>query len=446
VSNDGDRLDGRFWKLWTSSTGSALGSGMVTVAAPLLVASRSSDPLVVSGAVAAAMLPWLLLSLPAGVLVDRLDRRHVMIAMDWSRVLVVGALGLAVLMRHAPLPLVYATLFLLGTGETVVRTASQAMIAAVVPGSALEKANGWLIGGFTLASGIVAAPLGALLFGLDESVPFLANAGTYALSAVLLMLIAGQYRSGAAQPLTGRARGAFRAEIAEGVRWMVGQRLVRTFGLLIGLLNVTLTAAISILVLVVRERLQAADFWYGILITCMAVGGITGSLIGNWLVRKVTATWTLRIGLLIEAGLHLVLATARSVWVVGAAFAVFGVHASLWTIVTNSIRQRLTPPDIQGRVSSVYLFVAAGGNALGAVLGGALASRFGLPAPYWLGFVVALLVSAATWRVFDRATIAAASAEPPAAVDVPEPRLAAADGVPLGPAGVEHDAAGTGAP
>lgn len=444
MGNDGDRLDGRFWKLWTSSTGSALGSGMVTVAAPLLVASRSSDPLVVSGAVAAAMLPWLLLSLPAGVLVDRLDRRHVMIAMDWSRVLVVGALGLAVLMRHAPLPLIYATLFLLGTGETVVRTASQAMIAAVVPRAALEKANGWLIGGFTLASGIVAAPLGALLFGLDEAVPFLANAGTYALSAVLLMLIAGVYRGGA-QPVDGRARGAFRAEIGEGVRWMAGQRLVRTLGLLIGLLNVTLTAAISILVLVVRERLHAADFWYGILLTCMAIGGITGSLIGNWLIRRVTATWTLRVGLLIEAGLHLVLATARSVWVVGPAFAAFGVHGSLWTIVTNSIRQRLTPPDIQGRVSSVYLFVAAGGNALGAVLGGALASRFGLPAPYWVGFVVALLVSAVTWRVFDPATMAAASAQPPAdPTTVPQPRLAAADGVPLGPAGVEPDNAGTG--
>jgi MFS family permease len=443
-----DRLDQRFWKLWSSATGSVLGSGMVTVAAPLLVASRSSNPLVVSGATAAAMLPWLLLSLPAGVLVDRLDRRSVMVVADATRVLVIGALGLAVLFRHAPLPLIYAVLFLIGTGETVQRAASQAMLTAVVPRPLLERANSWLMGSFMLFSGIIAAPLGALLFGLDQALPFLANAATYALSAALVFTISGSYRAHSPDaPLAARAPGAFRAEIAEGVRWLARQRLVRTLALLIGLLNVTLTAAMSILVLVVRERLHAGDVAYGTVLTCMAVGGIVGSLAGDWLIRKVTATWTLRVGLLIEAALHLVLATAHSVWVVGAGFAVFGVHASLWTIVSNSIRQRLTPAAMQGRVSSVYLFVAAGGNALGAVLGGALASQFGLPAPYWLGLVVALVVSAATWRVFDRATIAAAYTEPaqPAAYTEPaqpaaytEPAQPAASTEPAQPAAVKE--------
>ncbi len=393
---------------------------MVTVAAPLLVASRSTQPLVVAGATAATMLPWLLFTLPAGAIVDRLDRRHVMILMDLLRVLVVGALGLLLLLGQASLPLIYVVLFLLGTGETVFRSASQALVPALVPREALEQANGWLIGGIMLASGLVAAPLGALLFHLHQSVPFLANAATYALSAVLLLLIAGGYRGTAGEPAerAPRQSGAFRAEIAEGVRWLAGQRLVRTLALLIGLLNITLTAALSILVLVVRQRLHAEDYWYGVLVTCMAAGGLLGSAIGGWLIRKVTATWTLRIGLLIEAGLHLVLATARSVWVVAAAFAVFGVHASMWSIVSMSIRQRLTPPAMQGRVGSVYLFVAAGGNALGAVLGGALAGWFGLPAPYWLGFVVALLVSATTWRVFNRATIATAYA-PAAAPLIP---------------------------
>ncbi len=405
---------------------------MVTVAAPLLVVSRSARPLAVSGAVAATMLPWLLFTLPAGVVVDRMDRRHVMIVVDAARVLVVGGLGVAVVLRHAPLPLVYAVLFGLGTGETVVRAASMAMVTAVVPKPLLERANAWLMGAFMLFAGVLAAPLGALAFGLNPAAPFLANAGTYALSAALLATIPGSYRAardipppGATRALPGEpgsAQGApagpgpvraFRAEIGQGVRWLARHRLVRTMALLIGLLNVTLTAANSILVLVVRDRLHSGDVTFGALLTCTAVGGIVGSLAGDWLIRTVTATWTLRVGLLIEAGLHLTLATAHSVWPVGVAFAVFGVHGSLWMIVTLSIRQRVTPAPMQGRVTSVYLFVAAGGNALGAVLGGALAGRFGLTAPYWLGFVVALLVSAATWRVFDRATIAAAYAEPP---------------------------------
>ncbi|HWB37205.1 MAG TPA: MFS transporter [Rugosimonospora sp.] len=415
MSGNGGRLDGRYWKFWTAATGSALGSGMVTVAAPLLVASRSADPLVVSGASAAAALPWLLFTLPAGAVVDRLDRRHVMIVMDLLRVLLIGALGALIMVDRAGLPLVYTVLFLMGTAETVFRSASQALVPDLVRRDSLEHANSWLIGSTMLTAGIIAAPLGALLFHLHGSVPFLANAATYALSAALLLAIAGSYR-GTPATTEARAKGAFLAEIGEGVRWLAGQRLVRTLALLIGLLNITLTAALSILVLVVRERLHAPDWWYGVLVTCMAAGGLLGSAIGPWLVRKVTATWTLRVGLIIEAGLHLVLATSHSTITVAAAFAVFGVHGSLWTIVSMSIRQRLTPPAMQGRVGSVYLFTAAGGNSLGAVLGGALAGWFGLPAPYWVGFVAAVLVVAVTWRVFSPSVIATAYGSGPDAV------------------------------
>jgi MFS family permease len=88
----------------------------------------------------------------------------------------------------------------------------------------------------------------------------------------------------------------------------------------------------------------------------------------------------------------------------------FGVHGALWTIVGSSLRQRLTPPEMLGRVASTSLFIAAGGNCVGAVLGGVIAAKFGITAPYWAGFVVAVLVSAATWRVFNRATVAQAYA------------------------------------
>jgi MFS family permease len=90
----------------------------------------------------------------------------------------------------------------------------------------------------------------------------------------------------------------------------------------------------------------------------------------------------------------------------------FGVHGALWTIVGSSLRQRLTPPEMLGRVASTGLFISAGGNCVGAVLGGVIAARFGITAPYWAGFVVAALVAAATWRVFNRAAVAEVYAEP----------------------------------
>ena len=181
---------------------------------------------------------------------------------------------------------------------------------------------------------------------------------------------------------------------------------------LIGLLNLTLTAATAVLVLLVKERLNLGPVGYGTLFTCMAAGALLGSACGDWLIRRVTATWTIRIGLLVEAGLHLVLATSRSAYLVGAMLFAFGVHGALWTIVGSSLRQRLTPPEMMGRVASTGLFIAAGGNCVGAVLGGVIAARFGITAPYWAGFVVAALVSAGTWRVFNRAAVAEAYAEP----------------------------------
>ncbi|SCG53442.1 MFS transporter [Micromonospora halophytica] len=408
----GERLDGRFARLWAASTLSALGSGMATVAAPLYVAARTDDPLVVSVAAGVAWLPWLLFALPGGVLADRVDRRRLMVVIDVVRVLALAVLAGAMLTGRAGVPLLYVVLFLVNSGEIVFRAASQAMLPAVVPRARLERANGWLGGGTTLANGMLAGPLGGFLFVVAESIPFAVNAGTYALSTVLVALVAGSYRgvADADRPVTR----SMRAEIVEGFRFLAGQRLLRTMAVLIGLLNLTLTAAMAVLVLLATDRLGLDSVGYGLLFTCMSVGGLLGATVGDRLVARVGATWTVRVGLLVEAGLHLALAASTSAWLIGVALFAFGVHGALWGIVFSSLRQRLTPSALQGRVSATTLFVAAGGNCAGALLGGVVAGAFGLTAPYWVGFVVAVVVSAATWRVFDRATVAAAYADPPA--------------------------------
>ncbi len=404
----GDRLGGRFARLWAASTMSALGSGMATVAAPLYVASRTDDPLIVSAGAAVAWLPWLLFSLPGGVLVDRVDRRRLMVIIDWARVAALAVLAVAMVIDRAGIPLLYAVLFVVNTGEVVFRSAAQAVVPAVVPRSRLERANGWLGGGTQVMQNMVAGPLGGFLFVVAAAIPFGVNAGTYALSAVLLGLVTGTYR-GSPEP---GGRRSVRAEVAEGFRWLLSQRLLRTMTLLIGLLNVTLTAALAVLVLLATQRLGLGSVGYGVLFTCMAVGGLLGAAVGDRLVAAITATWTVRIGLLIEAALHLALAASRDAVVVGVALFAFGVHSALWNIVANSLRQRLTPSALQGRVGSTTLFIAAGGNCVGALLGGVVADRYGITAPYWVGFVVALAVIAMTWRVFDRATVAAAYVEP----------------------------------
>ncbi|MBF9067221.1 MFS transporter [Streptacidiphilus fuscans] len=420
---EGDaRLGAAFAKLWGSSTASALGSGLTTIATPLLVASRTSDPLIVASASAVAWLPWLLFALPGGVLVDRVDRRRLMVALDWGRFAAMGVLSLTLLTGHPSIVVLYSVLFLINTGEVVFRSAAQSLVQTVVPRPLLERANGWLTGGTTLMQGVLSGPLGGLLFAVTAGLPFLVNTGTYAASALLIAMVAGSFRpeassanaDGDADTVADKGRRSVWRDMAKGFRWLMRQRLLRTMALLIGLLNVTLTAAVAVLVLLAKERLHLGSVGYGVLFSCMAVGGIVGSAIGDRLVAWCTATWTIRIGLLIEAAMHLALATSHSAWLLGVMLFAFGVHGVLWGIVANSLRQRMTPPELMGRVSSSNLFIAAGGNCVGALLGGGLASRFGVAAPYWVGFVVAVGVIAATWHVFDRESVAAAYATDPA--------------------------------
>lgn len=405
----GQPLGGRFAKLWWASTTSALGSGLATVAAPLYVASRTSNPIVVSVSFAVSWLPWLLFALPGGVLVDRVDRRRLMVCIDGVRIVAVALLAVAIATGWGGIALLYVVLALVNTGEVVFRTASQALIPAIVPRDRLERANGWLVGGTTLMQGMIAGPLGGFLFALAASIPFFGNAGTYAVSVVLIALVSGGYRAG--DQVAQRTR-SVRSDVIEGLRWLMRQRLLRTMAILIGLLNVTLTATESVLVLLAKDRLHLGSVGYGLLFTCMAAGGILGSVIGDRLIELVTATWTIRVGLSIEAAMHLTLAASRSPYLIGFALFAFGVHGALWGIVGSSLRQRLAPPEMLGRIGSSTLFVVAGGNCVGALLGGVLASRFGLTAPYWVGFVVAVVVTALTWRVFDRATVAAAYRAP----------------------------------
>ncbi len=386
-----------FSGLWAASTTSALGSGLTTVAAPLLVATRSDDPMVVAASFGAAWLPWLLFSLPGGVLVDRVDRRRLMLLIDVARVAALGVLAAAVLSGHAGVALLYSVLFVVNSGEVVFRSASQAMIPAVVPRDKLERANGLLFGGTMLMQGLLAGPLGGVLFAVAAALPFVVNAATYAASAALLGLVAGTYRI-QAQP----AKRSMRAEVAEGFRWLMGNRVLRTMSLLIGLLNLTLTAATAILVLLAKDRLHLGSVGFGLLFGCMAAGGLVGSVVGERIIVKLTSSWTLRGGLVVEAGTHLALATVDNSVAIGSVLFVFGLFGALWGMVSSTLRQRLVPARLLGRVGSTGLFLAAGGNCAGAFLGGFVAAKFGLTAPYWVGFVVAAVVAAITWRVFTR--------------------------------------------
>jgi MFS family permease len=397
-----------FAKLWTANAVSNLGDGVTLVAGPLLAASLTRDPRLVAGLVVAQRLPWLLFSLLSGALVDRLDRRRVMVTVDAARAAAIGLLGVAVVADAASLPLLYAVFFALGTAETLFDNAAVSILPAVVPKDQLARANGRLLGARMVANELVAPPLGGLLFAAAAAVPFLLDAGSFAAAAALVAAMGGRFR---VERPEGAAPTTLRAEIAEGVRWLARHQLLRILAVAIALMNFTLSAALAIFVLYAQERLGLGPVGYGMLLASLAVGGITASLVAERVIARLGPATVLRLGLVIESSTHLVFAVARSPLLVGAVTAVFGFHAMTWSVISVSLRQELIPARLLGRVNSAYALFGVGSLALGAVAGGVLAARYGLTAPFWCSFAAVTVLTLACWPILSTRAVARARAE-----------------------------------
>ena len=401
-------LGGEFRKLWASSAVSNLGDGVALVAAPLLAATLTDDPRLIAGLSFVQQLPWLLFALVSGALADRLDRRIAMAVAGISRAVLFGLLGLAIVVGQVSLPLLYAVFFLLSTGETLFDTAATTILPSLVAKEALPRANARLSGSTTVLNYFVGKPLGGLLFAAAAALPFMFGAGGLLLAATLILALRGVFR---AQPRVDKVPATFWVEIVQGLRWLWHHRLLRTVALTLSLLNVTFVAWNSILVLVARDRLGLGPAGFGFLLTGHALGAVAGSFVAGRIVALLGASRILRLALLIEIGTPAALALARHGVVAGIALAIFGCHALVWGAVLVSLRQELTPVELRGRVEGAYRFLEYGGAAPGALLGGLIAARFGLTAPFWLGAVAGLLLLPFVWPAFSTAAVAAARAE-----------------------------------
>jgi MFS family permease len=397
------RLGRDYAKLWTASAVSNVGDGMMLAAGPLLLASLTDDPALVGGAVFAQQLPWLLFALVSGVYVDRLDRRRLIVVVNLCRGAIVAGLAAAVWADVVTVPLVYLVCFLLGTAETLADNAFSALLPGIVSSRALPRANARLFATNIVGNQLGGPPLGAYLFVVAAAVPFGLDAATFVAAALLI----GALRHRPAEPPTEAERRGLRADIAEGVRALWHHPVLRMIALCLCLMNVTLMAAFSLLVLYARERLGLPPVGYGVLLAMSAAGALLGTLVVSRLERRFGAAWVLRVGLVIETATHLVLALDRIPWVAAVTLFVFGVHAACWGTIAVTVRQRAVPDRLRGRTNSVYFLFGVGGSALGALLGGLVARPLGLTAPFWGAFAIMIVLTAVAWRLFTPAAMAA---------------------------------------
>ena len=400
MSRFGDRIAPRslgtsFRWLWAATVAGNLGDGLLLAVAPLLVASLTSDPFAIALAVFMQRLPWLLFGLAAGVVVDRVDRRLLSATVDVARALVVGGLTITVATGTVSVVLVYAVVFLLGTAETLADNAATALVADSVPPQGLGIANARLIGSIMVTNQLAGPPIGAALFGIGVALPFGTYAACLAASAVLIT----RMRIRPAESPRPERR-AVRHEIAEGLVWLWRHPPIRTLAETIVAFNITFGAAMAVYVLYAKERLGVGDLGFGLLLSSTAVGGVVGAACYGTLARWFRLATLMRAGLIVETCTHLALALTRSPIVAGLVMFVFGVHAAVWGSTSLTVRQRAVPSRLLGRVNSVYLLGSIGAIAIGTLLGGALAQRWGVTAPFWFAFVGSAVITIVMWRTF----------------------------------------------
>jgi MFS family permease len=389
------RLGPSFRWLLSATVINNVGDGVALTAGPLLVASQTRDPFLVSMALLSEYLPVLLFGVIGGVAADRFDRRRMVVMVNLVRSAVLVMLVATIASGAVSIALVLVILFILGTAETFADSASSTLLPSLVAREDLGIANARTQGAFLLANQLLFPPVGAFLFAAGPALPFVTNAACFALGAVLVSRVATDVRAAQAE------RPGVRAEMLEGFRWLLGHPPMRTLALTIFTFNVTYGAAWSVLVLYAGERLGMNVVGFGLLTTAVAIGGVVGTVSYGRLERRFSLADIMRVGLLIETGTHLVLALTTSPAVALATMVVFGAHAFVWGTTSTVVRQRAVPDAVLGRVSGIYRVAIVGGLVIGTPIGGLLARTFGITAPLWFGFIGSALLVALLWRQFE---------------------------------------------
>jgi MFS family permease len=405
------KLGPNFYKLLVASAISNFGDGVRLTAIPLLATTLTRDPGLIAGITLASTIPWLLFALTAGALVDRLDRRQTMWTMQVFRMVLMVGLCVTILndlTSTGMLVMLYIVSFLLGVAEVMFDNSAQAIMPSVVRKDQLQVANGRLYAAEELFNRFAGPPAGSFLFVAAAAAPFIVDAVSFGLGAILIFSMAGSYRPArdAATPPT-----KIRTDVAEGLRWLWKHKLLRTLGIMTGVHNLTSNATFSLFVLYALEILDLSEEGFGILMAAMAVGGLVGSLTGHRLARLFGDGLSFYVITLGAAGVNLIIGLTSSALVVGIVSIVFGVGIAWWNVIAVSLRQSIVPDRLMGRVNSVYRLLAWGTMPLGAIVGGLLAELFGLRAPYFFSAAGLLLLAVAILPVISNHSLAQAKAE-----------------------------------
>jgi MFS family permease len=373
-------------KLFVGTVVSNLGDGVSTIAYPWLASAITRNPLLVALVAVAQRLPWLLFTLPAGVITDRVDRRRAMVTMDLLRGVLTIVVAVAVLGSQDVLPgpdevdlvtgtrtglfaLVLVATLLLGMAEVLRDNANQTIMPNIVRPHQLEKANGRVWSVEAVMNTFAGPPLGSILLLVAFSLPFFVDAATFFVAAAMVFLVPGTFRAPVDADVP---REGFRRELGDGVRWLMGHSLLRPMAIILGLMNGASMIYLGTIVLFAQEVLDIGPFLFTVLFAGAAIGGLVGGNVAPVISRRLGSGNALALTLGGSA-IGMLLIGLFPWWpLVVVVFAVESLLGITWNVITVSLRQTIIPDRMLGRVNSVYRFFAWGMMPIGAAAGGLL--------------------------------------------------------------------------
>jgi MFS family permease len=381
---------------------------MFLVANPLLAARISDSSFQVALVTAFGMLPWMLVSLHAGAIVDRVDKRKLLIAADLFRGVVVGGLCLVVAFDAAQIWMLWLLALCLGVAEVFFDNASQAILPYIVEPDLLEKANGRRYSAEMTANLFVGTPLGGALFALAIALPFGADAVSYLASAVLVLGLRGNFRAPRADADAAHPSTTLWTEIRAGFAWLWHSRIMRGLAVTLAITNLGLGMTPGLFVLYMRDELHLGDGWYGTILGIIATGGILAGLVGERIVARLGRIGNLYMNLLLWLAVMLTIGLFPVIPIVLIAEALGAFTVTLWNIGSVSLRQQLIPQEMFGRVNSVYRWFAWGSMPVGAAIGGIIADQSNQRVPYLAAAICIAVGIAVMSKTVTRSSLAAA--------------------------------------
>jgi MFS family permease len=410
----GERMGREFAKLWFASAVSGTGDGIALTAAPLLALSLTRDPRLIAGVTTALTLPFLLFALPAGVIIDRVDRRRAMARVDAFRAVLLGAFTVLTVTHHVNLAALYACFFLIGTCEAFFRNSSQTLIPLVVEREALPLANGRMMGAEVVMNEFFGPMIGGLLFSLAAALPFGIDALSFAVSSTFLTRLrppAALQPPKSNEPSGTRRAASPRAllgELKAGSHVLWQHPILRSLAMIAGVINLVSYGILAVFVVFAREDLHVSKTGYGLLLGVSAIGGTVAARLGPAVVRAIGNESALLVAIALPAASYLVLFLTSQPLLAGAMLALASFGVVQWNVIAVFLRQTLVPHGLLGRVNGIYGFIAWGALPLGAICGGFLASTFGVRAVFSAGAIALSAVLIYLVRVALRREITAA--------------------------------------